>query len=326
MEGMIPSNNTMHLIIRTIQEKRMTQMSASKPWSVEQRLEFIDFMACWEGGVNRSDIVGHFGVSPQQASSDLATYQELAPDNLRYDLSAKRYLSTSGFTCRFIAPDADSYLRELTAITTKTSPRERSWVAGTLEAAVIPMPARRVDPQILRQVLSAIRAKHSLEIKYLSLNSEAPVADWRRITPHAFASDGFRWHMRAFCHRDARFKDFLLSRCSGARNEAEASQDHREDWQWHNYFDAIIISNPDLSPGQREAIEHDYGMTDGQCILPIRYALLYYFDKRLGADFAPSRLKTQLGRTRETPILISNLDDYEAALLEVGVHTRPATD
>lgn len=300
----------------------MTQMTTSKPWSVEQRLEFIDFMACWEGGVNRSDIVGHFGVSPQQASSDLATYQELAPDNLRYDLSAKRYLSTPSFSCRFIDPDADSYLRELTAITTKTSPKERSWVAGTLAADVIPMPVRRVDPQILRQVLSAIRTKCSLEIRYLSLNSEAAVADWRRITPHAFASDGFRWHVRAFCHRDAKFKDFLLSRCSGARNEAGSGQDHREDLEWHTYFSAIIVSNPDLSPGQREVIEHDYGMTNGKFILPIRYALLYYFDKRLGADFAPSRLKTPLGKLRETPILISNLDEYEAALLSVGVHTR----
>ena len=29
-------------------------------WGVERRLEFIEFRLFWEGGVNRSDIIGTF--------------------------------------------------------------------------------------------------------------------------------------------------------------------------------------------------------------------------------------------------------------------------
>jgi predicted DNA-binding transcriptional regulator YafY len=37
------------------------------------------------------------------------------------------------------------------------------------------------------------------------------------LTPHAFGYDGFRWHTRAFCHTDRKFKDFLLPRILESR-------------------------------------------------------------------------------------------------------------
>ena len=40
-------------------------------WGVEQRLEFIEFRLFWEGHVNRSDLMDQFGVSVNQASTDL---------------------------------------------------------------------------------------------------------------------------------------------------------------------------------------------------------------------------------------------------------------
>jgi len=91
-------------------------MSAGGPelrWGVEQRLEFIEFRLFWEGGINRSDITGFFGVSVPQASKDLTQYQELAPDNVRYDRSEKRYFATESFRPRFLKPDADRYLAQL---------------------------------------------------------------------------------------------------------------------------------------------------------------------------------------------------------------------
>ena len=45
-------------------------------WSVEQRLEFIDFLLYWGGRVNRRNLIDHFGISLPQASSDLTLYQE----------------------------------------------------------------------------------------------------------------------------------------------------------------------------------------------------------------------------------------------------------
>jgi predicted DNA-binding transcriptional regulator YafY len=79
----------------------------------------------------------------------------------------------------------------------------------------MPVPTRRIDPTFLKQFVSVIRAGNSIEINYQSMNHSRPGAIWRRITPHAFAHDGLRWHVRAFCHIDSKFKDFILSRCQG---------------------------------------------------------------------------------------------------------------
>ena len=69
----------------------------SGPWGPERRLEFIDFRLQWDGRLNRSDLMEHFGISVPQASADIAAYAELAPDNLVYDRSARVYVASSGF-------------------------------------------------------------------------------------------------------------------------------------------------------------------------------------------------------------------------------------
>lgn len=104
-------------------------------------------------------------------------------------------------------------------------------------------------------------------------------------------------------------------------NEAGAGAAASEDRDWSEYFDAMLIANPRLSTEQRRAIEVDYAMTEGFVKLSIRYALLYYFHKRLGADFAPTLLDAD-GEPRETPIVIENLSDYITALGRVGVRKR----
>src|SRR6185312_15070573 len=82
----------------------------TRRWGPEQRLEFIELRAFWEGGVNRGDLRDEFGVSAPQASADLAAYMVLAPGNLVYDLSAKRYVSSPSFAPAMTRPSAEHYL------------------------------------------------------------------------------------------------------------------------------------------------------------------------------------------------------------------------
>ena len=79
-------------------------------WSVERRLEFIEFRLYWEGRVNRGDIVDTFGVSVNQSSTDINRYIGLAPDNLVYDKSARTYVRTDAFAPKFLKPRASGYL------------------------------------------------------------------------------------------------------------------------------------------------------------------------------------------------------------------------
>src|SRR4051812_2009501 len=86
------------------------------PWGQRQRLEFIEFRLFWEGAINRREITDRFAVSVPQASSDLSAYRGLAPLNMEYDASQKRYLATSQFNPKLIAPNAERYLAQLRAI------------------------------------------------------------------------------------------------------------------------------------------------------------------------------------------------------------------
>lgn len=300
----------------------MKQSTQKKRWGVERRLEFIEFVSYWEGIINRSHIMEHFGVSAPQASSDLTAYQKIAPHNLRYDLSSKRYVATEEFEFRLIQPDADRYLKQLTALSTQSVELADTWLNITPAAEVIPVPTRKVEPAILFGILKAMRSKRSIEIEYQSLNPTRSDSLWRRVTPHAFASDGFRWHMRAYCHRDNRFKDFLLSRCSNTRDEAPPGLGVESDEKWLMYFDVKLAPNPRLSTSQKKAIEQDYAMKNGYVVLPVRYALLYYFDKRLRYDLLPQRSTNSLGDPREIPVVVANQIEYESALETIGVKLR----
>ena len=281
-------------------------------WGVEKRLEFIEFHLFWEGGINRSDITNFFGVSVPQASKDLSYYRAVAPDNVRYDLSEKRYFAREEFRPCFLRPDADRYLTHLT-FTTDPSFREHNWLMIPPSADTMPVPHRRVDVDVLREILSAVKKPASIEILYQSMNEKRPDPLWRRITPHAFGSDGLRWHVRAFCHIDGMFKDFLISRCSNTRNKGESGKQPEDDVNWSEFFEVVLVPNPKFGENQRKVIAHDYGMHDGSVVIPVRRALLYYFQKRLRLDVAAA-----LDNPNETPVVVNNRQEFDAALAGVN--------
>lgn len=260
----------------------MKEGSAVLKWGVERRLEFIEFRLYWEGGVNRSDIIEMFDVSVPQASKDLTLYQERAPQNAVYDKSAKRYVASPQFEPIFLKPDPDSYLSRLRAIAEGLTDPGDSWIANPPQMDIALTPRREVDPIVLRAIISAIRENRSIEIYYQSMNRERADPMWRRMTPHAFGYDGFRWHARAYCHLDGKFKDFLLPRILrvGELGEPGASAD--QDRQWLDTFDVEIGPHPDLTPSQKAVVAKDYGMQEGLATLTVRYAMLFYVLKRLG--------------------------------------------
>ena len=75
----------------------------------------------------------------------------------------------------------------------------------------------------------------------------------------------------------------MVAPSSSKASEAVASGD--QDWQ--DIVDLIIAPHPELSVGQRKAIELDYGMDDGKATIPVKRALLYYALRRLGLDTDP---------------------------------------
>ena len=288
-------------------------------WGAEQRLEFIELRAFWEGGVNRGDLRDQFGISAPQASGDLAAYMTLAPGNLVYDLSAKRYVASPGFTPALTRPSAERYLAQAAAVKDGVLDQDDTWIGALPAAETTPLPARTLDPVIVRELMAAMRDGASVEIRYQSMNPAKPELEWRRITPHALASDGLRWHVRAFCHQDGAFRDFVLGRCRGVRAPAAPGPHADADLDWITHFEVRLAPNPALSAGQRTAVAWDFAMTGEQLDLQVRRALLYYLRKRLRLDVtddAPS----------ETPVMVVNRAAFDAALRAARGQVRGMAD
>jgi len=260
-------------------------------WGIERRLEFIDFRLFWEGRINRSDLTDRFGISTPQASADLARYQELAPANLTYDASLKRYLATPEFRSAFDAEDSDRYLAQLRSIASGTIRSEEAWLDEPPNFRVVPAPGRSVDTRTLKAVLSAIHEHQALRIRYQSMSKPDP--QWRWITPHALGFDGFRWHARAFCHNDETFKDFVFARILDVGESKPHAIDAAADQTWSESVTVMIAPHPGLSEGQRRGVELDYGMQNGERAIEVPRAFLYYFLKRLGLDGEPARKRPQ---------------------------------
>ena len=254
-------------------------------WSVERRLAFIEERLFWLGEINRGDLAAAFGVSPSQASADIARYLELQPPGLAYDKSAKRYIAGGGFRPVLAPPDTARFLGELRLAGLGLLPADATLLGAAAPFDAGPLPERRIDPYVLRAVVAAIRGGHALALTYQSMSRAAPGR--RIVAPKALAFDGFRWHARAFdCEAEA-FRDFVLGRMRKPRPAPEAPPAPARDPDWERFVDLVIAPHSGLTPAQARAIALDYGITRGRAKIRVRRALLFYALKRLGLDVPP---------------------------------------
>lgn len=236
--------------------------------------------------MNRGDLMSAFAVSVNQASTDLNRYIGMAPNNMIYDKSARTYVRGAEFAPMYLKPDASRYLSQLRSVADGILDRADAWIGQFPSYDAAPTPVRGVNAKTLRSVIAAIRRSESIEVKYQSLSRPEP--RWRWIAPHAIGFDGFRWHIRAFCLADQRFKDFLLSRIVETRSTQPSEVGSEADDDWNEQVVLEIGPHPDLSETQKKVIALDYGMRGGKVKIPVRKALLYYALRRLGLDTVPS--------------------------------------
>lgn len=281
----------------------MEDQPVTIPWSTQKRLQFLEFKLYWEGKVNRGDLTTEFGISIPQASVDFTKYQELAPQNISYNSSAKHYEPAETFSPIFIELSADAYFSTILC-----SPTESIATCGSDYVAAVPNPSRVISLDVLRTLVQAIKNKQVVSVDYRSFNNPQ-AGNTRLISPHAFGTDGSRWHVRAFCHESNSFKDFVLGRIASAVMGSESDIDVNSDHKWLNYAEVVIGPNPKLNEAQKNIVAMDYGMTDFELKFNCRIALLYYLMKKLGIDRNGSDRAGE-----EQHIVAVNFDEIQAAM------------
>lgn len=293
------------------------QPETAKPatrWGQERRLEFIDFRLRWDGRLNRSDLTAFFGISVPQASLDLSRYIELAPGNLVYDRSARIYVASPEFRPLFASSNSSRYLNELLACVAGILESEASFIGWWPPIAAVPVPGRVLDAHTLTTILRAIREHSAVEALYQSMSR--PEASLRVLTPHALAHDGFRWHVRAFCHTRQAFRDFVIARILEVRPKDATGPAPSLDTAWDTVVKLTLAPNPGLSKAHRRVIELDYSMRNGEVELECRQALLFYVLQHLGLNQAGMQ------RPESQQIVLKNWKDIEKYLVESQVGAK----
>jgi hypothetical protein len=288
-------------------------------WGVRKRLEFLEFQLFWEGRMRRADLAERFDMSPQQASADIARYQELAPDNLIFDSGTKAYLRTAAFQPRFVGEGSDRYLLQLVAIASKWMDRDETWFSETPPLEVVSLKRRPTNPQILLAILDAIRERQALRISYHSMTGTPKT--WRTIAPHALAYSAGRWYVRAWSVDHNDFRDYNLNRMQGAKEPQPCAVDRGLDYEWAHKIDLHIVPNPGLSEERKRAVESEFGMVDGRLTVAVRLSLSFYLMSEHNLDVAPENLWPE-----KQQLLLSNREDVEATRRQVRALSKQALE
>jgi hypothetical protein len=243
-----------------------------------ERLSYIEFRLYFLGTVGRQDLMDRFGIAPAAATRDFAEYKKLAPNNIIFDNTSKLYVISSDFVPLFKHVPA----RVLTALTQGFGDGINP-VAGSLLPCEGPPTLNRLDVAIIAPISRAISSKKVVRISYFSGSSGASV---REIIPFALASDGLRWHTRAFDRKRNRFLDFVLSRIDEATTLKQGTLEKHElpdqDNQWNRILELDLVPHPDRKAP--ELVKRDYAMVDGVFRLKIRAAMAGYVLRQWHVD------------------------------------------
>lgn len=278
-------------------------------WQTEQRFAFIETLLYWEGQINRKDLEDFFNISSPVASADFKGYMAAVPDSMSYDRSDKVYKAIPGFEPRYISTDPYDYFF-LLQLSDNDRFRKRQFLRFYPEFNVLSYPERKVDPDILKRVIRVMREGKALEIHYQSMSTPQP--HWRWITPHSLAFDGFRWHIRAFCHMRKDFRDFVFGRILATGEERPHTIDVNKDLEWHTNIRFVFEPHPRLSPDQQLMVEYEYGMINGKKDFVVPAAFHHYVIQRLRLDVDDNK----------NNIVLTNKAEIEAAMTEVKVKQR----
>jgi hypothetical protein len=243
-----------------------------------ERLAYIEFKLYFFGRVGRQDVMDRFGVASAGATRDFTFYRELAPNNLVFDNVEKSYVIRDEFVPIFEHVSE----RVITALSRGFGDGINP-VAGPVIPCELPPGLNQINVSILAPITRAIFLEKVIAIKYFSATSGASE---REIVPFALATDGLRWHVRAFDRKRQGFLDFVISRVDQVSfvegSEPQKMELAAQDHQWNRIVELDLIPHPDRK--YPEIVKRDFSMADGVFHLKVRAAMAGYVLRQLHVD------------------------------------------
>lgn len=243
-----------------------------------ERLAYIDFRLYFLGEVSRAEICARFGSAPAGATRDLAVYREVAPRNVVFDGSTKKYRIGDHFR-----PIFDHPLDRALSVLSQGFGDGLGGGDGGLVPCEFPEPLNRPVTAMLASITRAIKAGTVLSISYVSLSGGESK---REIVPFALADNGLRWHVRAFDRKSREFRDFVITRIKRAfqvlGSAPVVGERKEDDIQWNRIVELDLVPHPNGPRPEISAL--DYPMEGGALRLRARAALAGYVLRRWCVD------------------------------------------
>ncbi|WP_372882826.1 WYL domain-containing protein [Psychromonas sp.] len=242
----------------------------------EKIFQLIDALLMWEGQFNASDLMELLSVSRGTAQNSITSYKKQFPNHYAYSQSAKTNLVSEFFS----AHHWQGNFRDYQLLLGKKSSSNLTDI-DTVCSLHNPL-----HHKTLRILNHACRKKLTLEVDYGSL-SDAGNVDGRIIAPHNIVMDGLRAHVRAYCFKNNAYRDFIVGRFRSmpiVEDRVTGTIGPEFDVNWNTRVELVICADPALSHSQKENIEMEYQMVNGQRIVETPVALLPYVMKRLRLD------------------------------------------
>jgi len=250
----------------------MAKHKEKELWSARERLAFVERNLWWHGTVFRGDLQRVFGISPAQASVDLKLYFAQNPKAANYSLSTKRYEAVPDMKCVVITPRIDEILG-------LRGPGVPPWT-GHAAVEILQVPSNEASAQVQRRVHIATSRGLKIRVRFSPGADEA--VQTMQIAPHAFAWDGVRWLVRAWCIEAAEFRTIGLDRIERADWPEEVYTPDDADLEWNAFEEIEFGPHSGLDENQRAIIERDYAMTRGSVKMKVRNALAGSLRQLLG--------------------------------------------
>jgi len=246
-----------------------------------ERLAYIEFRLYFLGTAGRADLMKRFGVAPAGATRDFGMYKELFPDNIEFDTISKTYTIRENF-----APAFEHNLERILTALSQGFGDGVNHVAGPLIQCETPAALNRPKIHVLAPITRAIHLGKAVRLQYYSHSSGASE---REIVPFAIATDGLRWHARAFDRKNQDFRDFVISRMDKTivltDSVVEKHEQSNCDIQWNRILELTLVPHPNRK--YPEITIKDYEMKNGELHLKLRAAMAGYVLRQWHVDCSP---------------------------------------
>ena len=274
------------------------------------RLRYIEFLVWFRGFVSRKDIIDQYRIAEAAATKDFKQYSEAYPENLVYDVRAKRYALSEKFRPAF-SHDPKAALNSLAGIGSHRPFNRPSLIESDFVQGV----HRLNRPEVVAGLTRSISTKSIVHCEYSSVGSGYKQ---RVLAPRAIATDGDRWHIRAYVPEKREFRDFTLARFGKVSLEGEGTArkyKDEEDYAWETRVAVCLTAHP--SAKFPESISASCDLVNGELNLEVRCALIGYFLRRWRIDVTD----TGVMNPAAFQLRLKNVDEVREVITRVTNNT-----